>query len=81
MNRKKKIQKSSQNAEHVNTLKKLELSKKNPLNDVLYSQKYFEILEQRKKLPAFQTKDIFLNLLEKNDIIIIQGETGSGKTT
>ena len=32
-------------------------------------------------MPAFQTKQVFLDLLKKNDIVIIQGETGSGKTT
>jgi len=37
--------------------------------------------EQRKKLPVYEVKDDIINLLRENNIIIIVGETGSGKTT
>ena len=38
-------------------------------------------MSQRKTLPAFDTKPDFVKTVKENDIIIVQGETGSGKTT
>jgi HrpA-like RNA helicase len=35
----------------------------------------------RKTLPAYEAKDKLFKLLDENQIIILQGETGSGKTT
>eukprot|EP01018_Ginkgo_biloba_P026131 Gb_22388 [translate_table: standard] len=46
-----------------------------------FSQKYYEILEKRKTLPVWQQKQEFLETLEKNQTMILVGETGSGKTT
>ena len=46
-----------------------------------YSTRYYEILNKRKSLPAFEAKNNILKLLNENQILIIQGETGSGKTT
>lgn len=46
-----------------------------------YSKKYFEILAKRKELPAFEAKKDILRLVSENQILIVQGETGSGKTT
>lgn len=46
-----------------------------------YSQRYYEILEKRKTLPVWQQKQEFLDTLEKNQTMILVGETGSGKTT
>ena len=53
----------------------------NFLNGKEYSQKYFAILEKRKSLPAFEAKETLKKLLEENQVVILQGETGSGKTT
>lgn len=39
------------------------------------------ILEQRRFLPAFAVRQVLLNIIRENSIIIIVGETGSGKTT
>lgn len=46
-----------------------------------YSQRFFEILEKRKSLPVWQQKEEFLSVLKDNQILILVGETGSGKTT
>lgn len=53
----------------------------NPYTNKPYSKKYFEILETRKTLPVWERKEEFLKLYKENPIIILQGETGSGKTT
>ena len=43
--------------------------------------KQYTLQEQREKLPIFRVKDQFLNLISEWQIIILVGETGSGKTT
>ncbi|XP_023531681.1 DExH-box ATP-dependent RNA helicase DExH5, mitochondrial-like isoform X2 [Cucurbita pepo subsp. pepo] len=40
-----------------------------------------EMLEFRKKLPAYKEKDALLTTISQNQVIIISGETGCGKTT
>ncbi|KAH9582227.1 DEAD/DEAH box helicase domain [Trypanosoma melophagium] len=37
--------------------------------------------EQRRSLPIFQTRDTLLKLIRNNPVVVIVGETGSGKTT
>ena len=34
-----------------------------------------------KKLPVYQQKQVILDSLEKNQVIVVQSPTGSGKTT
>ena len=46
-----------------------------------YSKKYYDILEKRKLLPVWEAYDTLINLVQENQIVILQGETGSGKTT
>ena len=46
-----------------------------------YTNNYYTLLEKRKLLPVWSSKKQILDLVEKNRIVIIQGETGSGKTT
>ncbi|KAH7655139.1 RNA helicase protein [Dioscorea alata] len=46
-----------------------------------YSQRYFEILEKRRTLPVWQQKEEFLHALKDNQVLVLVGETGSGKTT
>lgn len=53
----------------------------NPLTNTPYSEKYYKILKQRQSLPAFDTKETFIKTIREHDITIVQGETGSGKTT
>ncbi len=53
----------------------------NPLNGVPYSKKYHEILAIRKKLPVWQFLDKLEKDIAENQVVIVEGETGSGKTT
>ncbi|CAI2387482.1 unnamed protein product [Moneuplotes crassus] len=53
----------------------------NPWTQCEYSSKYYEILEKRKELPVYEAYDTLIELVQENQIIILQGETGSGKTT
>jgi len=53
----------------------------NPLTEMPYSSRYHEILEKRKKLPAWDARKDFLKLIKKNQAVVLVGETGSGKTT
>lgn len=40
-----------------------------------------EMLRTRSSLPIAELKDEILLLLEKNNVVVISGETGCGKTT
>ncbi|EXX76142.1 P-loop containing nucleoside triphosphate hydrolase protein [Rhizophagus irregularis] len=42
---------------------------------------YMDMLEKRKQLPIYSYKDQFLEKLNKNQVVIISGETGCGKST
>ena len=55
----------------------------NPLTGRPFSKRYYEILKVRKKLPVFQFLEQLESFLkdEKNRVVIVEGETGSGKTT
>lgn len=45
------------------------------------NKKFQEIWTTRSKLPAFGKKAEIMDAISENQIILIQGETGSGKTT
>ena len=45
------------------------------------SKRYFDILAKRRQLPVTKQRQEFLDLIQKNQILILVGETGSGKTT
>ena len=53
----------------------------NFLNNKPFSKKYYEILSKRKELPAWDAKEKLFKLIKDSQILILQGETGSGKTT
>ena len=53
----------------------------NPFNYKEYSKNYYSILENRKKLPAWEARSHLIQLVKEHQILILQGETGSGKTT
>lgn len=56
-------------------------SKVNPLTGIPFSKRYYEILNDRKKLPVFDFLNTLEEALEKTQVLIVEGETGSGKTT
>jgi ATP-dependent RNA helicase DHX57 len=45
------------------------------------SKNYLDMLEKRMKLPAYALKDRICKLLETNQVLLICGETGCGKST
>ncbi|KAL6494488.1 hypothetical protein OROGR_031288 [Orobanche gracilis] len=44
-------------------------------------KKYKDMLQSRSSLPIAEVKDDVLHLLEENNVVVISGETGCGKTT
>ena len=78
MERSKKIKKTKKTTEKKQELEEPQI---NPYTSLPYSPKYHKILSQRKKLPAYKSRSKFLDLIQKNNVVIIEGETGSGKTT
>merc|ERR1719272_1127041 len=53
----------------------------NPLTEEPYSTRYYQILEKRRLLPAWEARKDFLKLIKRNQTVVLVGETGSGKTT
>ncbi|KAJ1522137.1 hypothetical protein ONE63_002448 [Megalurothrips usitatus] len=45
------------------------------------SRVYQKMYECRKKLPSFKMQESILNLINNNQVVVISGETGCGKTT
>lgn len=45
------------------------------------TEKYAKMLEFRQRLPAFQHKEEIVDLVKKNQVILVAGNTGCGKTT
>lgn len=53
----------------------------NPWTHQPYSEKYYSILKTRLKLPVYQFQQELLQVVSENQIVVVEGETGSGKTT
>lgn len=53
----------------------------NHLTGKIYSQRYYDILLKRRKMPVWENREQLELLLKEHQVIIIQGETGGGKTT
>eukprot|EP00931_Biecheleriopsis_adriatica_P109528 TRINITY_DN83790_c0_g1_i1.p1 TRINITY_DN83790_c0_g1~~TRINITY_DN83790_c0_g1_i1.p1 ORF type:complete len:711 (+),score=145.11 TRINITY_DN83790_c0_g1_i1:35-2134(+) len=54
---------------------------KNWLNDRPYSNKFFEILKSRRKLPCWGMREDVVKMVKSSQSSVLIGETGSGKTT
>lgn len=61
--------------------KSIETTNINPYTNTQYSVKYKQILSTRLKLPVYQFCEKLLNAVENNQVVVVEGETGSGKTT
>lgn len=46
-----------------------------------YTPRYHQILEQRKGLPVYEARDQVLEKMKNHQVVVLEGETGSGKTT
>ena len=53
----------------------------NPMTNKPYSPRYYDILAKRKELPAWEARDKVVSLVTAHQVLVLQGETGSGKTT
>ena len=53
----------------------------NPLTMRPWSGRYHSILAKRKELPVFGFLDRLLDAVKHNQTVVVEGETGSGKTT
>ena len=42
---------------------------------------FLKVIEERISLPIAESHDQILEAIEKNPVVLIRGETGSGKTT
>lgn len=49
--------------------------------DKSLNEDYINMIEFRMKLPAHKSKQEIINLMEANQVILIEGSTGCGKTT
>ena len=56
-------------------------TKTNPWSNQPFSQRYHDILKKRLKLPVYLFRENLLKTVNANQIIVVEGETGSGKTT
>lgn len=72
---------SSSKQADITDLTKIENGPLNAFTQRQLSPKYFEILAKRRALPVHKQRDDFLKLVRKTQIVILEGETGSGKTT
>lgn len=53
----------------------------NPRNAVMGRRTDMSIAEQRSSLPVFKLREPFLKAMAENQLLVVVGETGSGKTT
>ncbi|KAK0499748.1 P-loop containing nucleoside triphosphate hydrolase protein [Armillaria luteobubalina] len=53
----------------------------NPFTNQPHSVQYKKILASQEKLPVYSQMDDFFKMFNENQIILIAGETGAGKTT
>ncbi|KAG8720837.1 DEAH-box ATP-dependent RNA helicase prp43 [Ceratobasidium sp. 394] len=56
-------------------------AKINPFTKNSYTEKYKRILADRKRLPAFAQMEQFYKIFNDNQIMVVIGATGTGKTT
>ena len=50
----------------------------NPWTSRPYSSRYYEILKKREQLPVYEFKSALQKAVRDNQVVIVEGETGSG---
>lgn len=75
----KKYNKDDDSTDYKTDQKFAEHMKKTEVSSDFAKKK--SILQQRRYLPAFAVRQELLNVIRENSVVIIVGETGSGKTT
>lgn len=78
---KRKIDLGSLDSEPKGKLSQPSSETTNPWTGRPYSSRYYSILEKRRQLPVYEFKEQFEEKIKNNQIVIVEGETGSGKTT
>lgn len=53
----------------------------NPLTNVPYTPRFYQLLDKRQRLPVWAAREEFLKLMAVHQVVVLVGETGSGKTT
>ena len=53
----------------------------NPLTQRPYSKRYYDILKVRMSLPVYKFIDALNKAVREHQVVVVEGETGSGKTT
>lgn len=51
------------------------------LNNLVNDSKYRRMMSYREKLPAYKMRNDIVKLVQDNQVVVISGETGCGKTT
>jgi pre-mRNA-splicing factor ATP-dependent RNA helicase DHX15/PRP43 len=51
----------------------------NPWTQRVYTEQFYKILEKRKTLPVLKFKPQIMEQMEKQQTVVLVGETGSGK--
>ncbi|KAF7539365.1 hypothetical protein G7Z17_g12431 [Cylindrodendrum hubeiense] len=59
----------------------LEDGNSHPLRAGLHTSRYFEILKTRRQLPVSGSRQSFLDVYHQNQVVVLSGDTGSGKST
>ena len=72
---------SSSESDSSKRIKLPDDGKTNRLNGRPFSRRYFEIQEKVKTLPIFTEWPKFFDAVKSNQVVVLLGETGSGKTT
>lgn len=81
MERKRKLDLNEDVQAAAAKLKESLLSRTNPYTGKPFSSRFWEIFETRKTLPVYEHKEKFQELMKAHQIVVLVGETGSGKTT
>ncbi|OAY40762.1 DExH-box ATP-dependent RNA helicase DExH1 isoform X2 [Manihot esculenta] len=76
-----KITKPVSTLESSSAKEKLSIELKQRQDKLMASNSVKELQSFRKKLPAYKVKGEFLNAVSENQVLVISGETGCGKTT